>query len=286
MELRIFDDARELRRISTQWLAENEAMNNVFFGVLAEADRYDGNNFWGAVIEDGTVVGVGIRTPPWPVAIAYATSGQALVTMLDALWETYDDDFEMLLPPIMASTVSRHAAATGTGRAEKWSGGLEKRSGQGVYQLHEVTAPRDVPGRLRPATLRDVDVVTEWMLAFHDESVAREGNVGRREHARRSAQHMTAAGEVYLWDVDGRPVSMAAARGATPTGIRISYVFTPLPLRKNGYASACVAALSQGQLDAGRERCFLFTDLANRTSNHIYQQIGYEYVGELNVYGV
>ena len=150
----------------------------------------------------------------------------------------------------------------------------------------EVIAPREVPGALRPATLRDLDIVTEWMLAFHDESIAREGVAALRDHARGSAHHMTTAGEVYLWDVDGRPVSMAAARGPTPTGIRISYVFTPLPLRKNGYASACVAALSQGQLDAGRERCFLFTDLANRTSNHIYQAIGYDYVGELNVYGV
>lgn len=41
------------------------------------------------------------------------------------------------------------------------------------------------------------------------------------------------------------------------------------------YASACVAALSQLILDEGKEFCTLFTDLANPTSNHIYQQIGY-----------
>ena len=30
------------------------------------------------------------------------------------------------------------------------------------------------------------------------------------------------------------------------------------------------------QLDAGRLFCFLFTDITNPTSNHIYQEIGYE----------
>ena len=33
--------------------------------------------------------------------------------------------------------------------------------------------------------------------------------------------------------------------------------------------------MTQLQLDAGRSFCFLFTDLANPTSNHIYQLIGY-----------
>ena len=30
--------------------------------------------------------------------------------------------------------------------------------------------------------------------------------------------------------------------------------------------------------------CFLFTDLANPTSNHIYQAIGYEPVTDIDVY--
>jgi predicted GNAT family acetyltransferase len=36
-----------------------------------------------------------------------------------------------------------------------------------------------------------------------------------------------------------------------------------------------VAAASQRQLDEGRTRCFLLTDLANPTANHIYEAIGY-----------
>ena len=63
--------------------------------------------------------------------------------------------------------------------------------------------------------------------------------------------------------------------GRDANGIRIGAVYTPPELRQRGYASALVAAVSQAELDRGRRWCFLFTDLANPTSNRIYQAIGY-----------
>ena len=61
-------------------------------------------------------------------------------------------------------------------------------------------------------------------------------------------------------------------------------MYTPPERRRRGYASALVAALSQEQLDAGKEFCFLYTDLANPTSNKIYQDIGYEPVADVDEY--
>ena len=83
------------------------------------------------------------------------------------------------------------------------------------------------------------------------------------------------SGRLFFWK-DPEPVSMAGSAGPTPSGIRISAVYTPPGLRGRGYASAAVAALSQKMLDGGRRFCFLFTDLANPTSNSIYQKIGYQ----------
>ena len=82
-----------------------------------------------------------------------------------------------------------------------------------------------------------------------------------------------------LWD-DGGPVSLAGFGGGTPNGIRIGPVYTPPELRGRGYASALVAALSAELLAAGRRFCFLYTDLANPTSNRIYERIGYRRVCE------
>jgi predicted GNAT family acetyltransferase len=84
---------------------------------------------------------------------------------------------------------------------------------------------------------------------------------------------------IALW-VDGEPVSMAGFSGPTPHGIRIGPVYTPPERRRRGYASALVAALSAKLLAEGRDYCFLYTDLANPTSNKIYTDVGYEHVCE------
>ena len=68
---------------------------------------------------------------------------------------------------------------------------------------------------------------------------------------------------------------------AVNIGIVVSLVYTPPAQRNRGYASAAVAALSQQLLDAGWEFCSLFTDLANPTSNSIYQKVGYRPIADV-----
>jgi hypothetical protein len=87
-------------------------------------------------------------------------------------------------------------------------------------------------------------------------------------------------GGFWLWEDGGEIVSVSGWGGPTPNGIRIGPVYTPPELRGRGYATALVAELSQALLDGGRSFCFLFTDLANPTSNAIYERIGYVRVCE------
>jgi uncharacterized protein len=83
-----------------------------------------------------------------------------------------------------------------------------------------------------------------------------------------------------LWE-DEEAVSLAGWGGRTPNGIRIGPVYTPPELRRRGYASALTAELT-AMLLRDRSFCFLFTDLANPTSNSIYQRIGYEPVTDID----
>ncbi len=78
---------------------------------------------------------------------------------------------------------------------------------------------------------------------------------------------------------------MAGAGGETPNGVRIGPVYTPPDLRGRGYATTLTAATTQDQLDRGRRFVTLFTDLANPTSNKIYQAIGYVAVRDVDVIG-
>jgi predicted GNAT family acetyltransferase len=112
------------------------------------------------------------------------------------------------------------------------------------------------------------------MRAFNEEIGEDPGDVDTR------ARQRVADECIHLWRDGGQFVSIAAAVGRTPSGIRIGLVYTPPPLRRRGYAGALVAALSQKLLDSGRRFCFLFTDMTNPTSNKIYQQIGYQKICE------
>ena len=71
-------------------------------------------------------------------------------------------------------------------------------------------------------------------------------------------------------------MSLAGFAGPTPNGIRIGPVYTPPELRGHGHGTAVTAGVSQLLLDRGHKFCFLYTDLANSTSNAIYMRIGYE----------
>jgi predicted GNAT family acetyltransferase len=142
-----------------------------------------------------------------------------------------------------------------------------------------------VPGTARVATTDDRELALRWWIAFGDE-VLHEGGPGR-DNAAAMLDHRlssTSAG-IVLWEDEGEPVSLAGWGGPTPNGIRIGPVYTPPELRGRGYATALTAELSQRLLDGrlfpgGRRFCFLYTDLANPTSNAIYERIGYRRIAE------
>lgn len=152
---------------------------------------------------------------------------------------------------------------------------------QRVYELTAVTSQPFVPGRSRQATMDDLPLTTRWVYDFCVD-VGQE-MLGMKE-AHEAAQQAIARGELLLWEDAGQTVSMAAVARPGRRGICISKVYTPPGLRCRGYASACVAALSQRQLDGGWEACWLFTNLANPTSNSIYQKIGYRPMADWSYY--
>lgn len=83
---------------------------------------------------------------------------------------------------------------------------------------------------------------------------------------------------IWLWEESGRPVSFTAFHDPTPTGVRVGPVYTPDECRGSGYATSLVAAMSAWLLANGRQRCLLFADRENPTSNGIHLRIGYEHV--------
>ena len=131
---------------------------------------------------------------------------------------------------------------------------------------------------MRLADASDRELLLAWVGAFAGRRYARDPRRPRAPSGSIDARLAGGDAGFALWEAGGRPVSLVGFGGPTPNGIRIGPVYTPPELRGRGYASALTAQLSQRQLDCGRRFCFLYTDLANPTSNAIYMRIGYEQV--------
>ena len=138
-----------------------------------------------------------------------------------------------------------------------------------------------MPGRARPATLADRDLVIAWLEAFRREAFGEADPASVVADADRWLARRGRS--LHLWE-DGDVVSLAGIGGRDAQRHPDRPCLHAPDARRRGYASALVAAISQEALDAGCRFCFLFTDLANPTANHIYQAIGYTPVRDVEAY--
>ncbi len=148
---------------------------------------------------------------------------------------------------------------------------------QRLYRLAELQPPAVPPaGSARVAGSADLDLVLDWLTAFIAEVEPWSAAPQRSIHQRRIE-----LGLCWLWlDPAGEPVSMAGRNVQVAGMSRVGPVYTPPAARRQGYAAGATHACSQDALDQGAEQVVLFTDLANPTSNGIYQQLGYQPIEE------
>jgi uncharacterized protein len=274
MELVEHDGVRRFLDAARPVLLPDEARHNLIYGICATVteapDAFRDVHLW-TVVSSGVPVLAMLMTAPWNIVVSRPADPGALAFAARAL-----RDENVVLPGVTG------ALPEADDFADEWAGlarvSRRLRMAQGVYALRSVRAPRPVEGRMRPAASGDRDLLVEWFDAFVAESIPEDAP--HQEPAQAVDRRLSSsAGGFAVWE-DSEVVSMSGFGGETPHGIRIGPVYTPPPLRRRGYASALVAELSQSLLDRGREYCFLYTDLANPTSNRIYMDVGYELVCE------
>jgi predicted GNAT family acetyltransferase len=145
-----------------------------------------------------------------------------------------------------------------------------------LYRLARLLPPDPAPpGRARVATAADSGLLLDWLDAFGREADDHGGHDQQRTVADRLSY-----GGLTLWETAGGPVSLAGATRAVAGQARIGPVYTPPDRRGRGFGGAVTAAVSQAAKDAGVAEVLLYTDLANATSNALYQRLGYEPVSD------
>ncbi len=158
---------------------------------------------------------------------------------------------------------------------EKSGQGTKVHLKQGVYRCTNVKMP-PLLGSLnfRLATPNDENILGEWSERFRDEVVPHDPPVNGVEFVRPKIKNKM----IYILERENQPVSMAMWSRDINSSCAVSFVFTPSPHRRNGYASVVTAQLTDYLLKSGKNETNLFTDISNPTSNKIYMNIGYEFV--------
>jgi predicted GNAT family acetyltransferase len=242
------------------FLRAAEVENALMLGICASAD-FDDSCYLATVEEDRAVVACALRTPPHSALLTRADR-QALELLAADLAGQYRD----------LSGVAGPEPAVGD-FARLWSARTGSAVGPAVhmrvFEARHVVWPPMPAGAFRAATEADLPTVARWTAAFIEEA-----GLDNPSDPDDVARERIREGSLFVWE-HARPVSMAAWAGRAGSIVRVNYVYTPPELRGRGYASACVASLTEQLLDEGHALCCLYTDLSNPTSNKIYQAIGY-----------
>lgn len=279
--VRRFDSIQGLLSEAWDFLAAREAEHNLLLGIVGtlrdHPEVYPLRPYLATVRGGAGIECVALRTPPFNLLLSETDPIESVDAIARDLHEL-GADLPGVNGPVEAAArfVEMWTDLTGC-RAL-----LDMR--ERVFQLRRLIPPlTQPPGSWRVAGPGDEAILAAWLAAFQRESLPNEPPIDALAEFVERWIHRVGR-TMYLWEADGVVVSMVGVGGHTPHGARVGPVYTRPELRGRGYATALTAAATKSELDAGASFCFLFTDLANPTSNHIYQTIGYEPVRDFEAY--
>jgi RimJ/RimL family protein N-acetyltransferase len=217
---------------------------------------------------NGAVDGAFLQTPPHPVLVATLSPGSArcLIDLLGA---------EHALPgAVNVAAQDATSCLAAWAAASDGSGTVTLRTR--LFRLGVLVPPEPAPpGAARIAGQADRELLIDWHAAF---GAAAHGAV--HEDAEATVTDRLSHRGLVLWETGGEPVAMVGLTRAVAGVVRVGTVYTPPEHRRRGYGGAITTAASRAALDAGAAAVVLFTDLANPTSNALYQRLGYRPVGD------
>ncbi len=262
------------------YLEQNESLNNLMLGIcnrIKNNPSYYSDVYMATVKDNDELILAAVMTIPQKLVV-YSSVNEC------------DRAIELLLEDLLNRNINIPGVVGPKELAKRvchiWNKymncNVKLEMNMRVYELREVN--KDVIGKgiLRLAEEDDLEFVAQGIYEF--ERDAELTDLTDMEKCYERAKIKILEKTVFLWEDDGKVVSMAAKARPIQNGITVNLVYTPKDLRNKGYATSCVASLSGQLLNSGYKFCSLFTDLANPTSNSIYMKIGYQPVGDFDGY--
>ncbi|ACJ82320.1 GNAT family N-acetyltransferase [Bacillus paranthracis] len=268
IQLHVYEEIVNFKEEVTPFLEKNEQENNLILGVLQMVHQ----PIFMGIAKQGEEIAVVFLQTEEKKQIIVATSEIAeedIVELAKKLAEVYPN-----VPGLIGNKkiVQRLAEEIAVLANKKTTVAME----QGIYELKQVKKKWNGDEVFREVNSDELTLIEQWIYQFCEDV----NLPTTKEEAKQTAHTLITNHRLFGLEVDGKLVSVAAKTRPTKNNITVNFVYTPKEERKKGYASNCVAALSQRMLDEGYKTTTLYTDLANPTSNKIYQEIGYEQIAE------
>jgi GNAT superfamily N-acetyltransferase len=245
------------------WLLRDPVRNTVLLTVLrgVGSGQFAEDPLLGWFVEAGHVAGVVCHTPPYPLLIALPS--EAIPSLVS----------ELIASGRALSGVNGPLDVAESFASEWWEPEKERRS-ERLYRLGSLVTPT-VSGRSRTAVADDLPVAVEWFREFQAEA-----HVDVTADPTPVVSARINRNELVWWEAEGRLVALAGVSAPIAGMSRVGPVYTPAEWRRRGYGSAVTHAATRKALDERADEVLLFTDLANPTSNTIYQALGYQPVAD------
>jgi len=276
MKFKLYDNIKTFHKDIFEVLMGNEAQNLLILGNLITG--FEGKETFGwrdtanwimATVADGCQISlVALMTPPFGITL-YAINNKI-----------NHDAVKILVEGLIANNIPVPGVVTEKSLAEAFTTAYCSAKSlthhitmsQRIYELTTVNPNIPKIGRFRPAKEQDLSFLPYWIVDFHSNA----GSTTQISDDIEQYKHHIDSGRLHmLEDISGTVVSMTKITREMVSAAGVALVYTPPYFRGHGYASSVVAQISQLWLDKGFTRCVLYTDLANPTSNSIYQKIGY-----------
>ena len=281
MEAKFYDDINVFYDLAFPYLVNYEVENGILLAILnnlkKDFHRYGQEKPTLCAIEGNKEIKlVSIRTPPYNQLLSYTKELDSINILVEALVKRGG-----ILPGALG--FKEGVSIFVNSWCERQLLKAEIVRNERIYKLENVAEDTLGEHDFIKATKMHEKIVLQWTREFMLEAL-NERNPQMIESSLKRLKNDMNEGRIFLLIDKGEPVSLVRKAGNSPNGIAVNNVYTPPHLRRNGYATECVAKLSKRLLEEGYKFCFLFTDLSNPTSNSIYQKIGYRPIIDVDEY--
>lgn len=273
MNIKRYSSSETFLNAIEAFLYQEVQLNNLMLGILHRLNRESANeDDLFLHIQDGALELVAMMSGLYIILYANTTDERLYEALIDYL-DVHHIDYPGVIGPVLYADAFKAAFEA------KTSTPMHTAMKQRIFVNDNVVPYSTLDAPIRVARAQDNQLIKQWIKGFLDDIQEAYTPQSIDERLNRLIENQS----LYVLVHDDQLVSMAAGIRPMGKGISVGYVYTPPQLRNNGFATACVQKLTAHYLKTCNY-CTLYTDLANPTSNSIYQKIGYRPVGDSVVY--